>query len=129
MFNLRTKKEKGIFDKLEEEKEMLEKENERLESEKKTLKEEVADLKLKKKISDEDIKHMVKMKQEKLDLEHEKKVIVLEREKEESIAKVKDEYRDKLEKHLKDETGNMKIMYGQILERLPNVQVRLKGEA
>jgi len=120
MFNIRTKKEKGIFDKLEEEKETLEKDNERLEAEKKTLKGEVEDLKLKKKISDEDIKHMVKMKQEKL---------ILEREKEEAIAVVKDEYRDKLEKHLKDETGNMKTMYGQILERLPNVQVRLKGEA
>ncbi len=129
MFNLRSKAEKGIFDKLEAEKEQLEKDNERLTDEKKALKEEVADLKLKKKMSEEDIKHMVKIRQEKLDIEHEKKIMEIERTKANEIAAVKDDYRDKMEKRLQAETTNMKDMYSEILQRLPNVNVRLKGDA
>ena len=50
------------------------------------LKQEVEDLKLKKKIEEEDIKHMVKMKMERLDLEHQKKVQETERVKESQIV-------------------------------------------
>ena len=91
------------------------------------LKQEVEDLKLKKKIEEEDIKHMVRMKMERLDLEHQKKIQETEREKENEIANVKDKYRDKMELQLSKETANIKEMYAQILERLPNVNLKLKG--
>ena len=91
------------------------------------LKQEVEDLRLKKKIEEEDIKHMVKMKMERLDLEHQKKVQETERVKEKEIADVKDRYRDKMELQLSKETANIKEMYAQILERLPNVNLKLKG--
>ena len=91
------------------------------------LKQEVEDLKLKKKIEEEDIKHMVKMKMERLDLEHQKKVQETERAKEKEIANIKDTYRDKMELQLSKETTNIKEMYAQILDRLPNVNLKLKG--
>lgn len=102
--------------------------NKSLEKEKKTLKEEVADLKLKKKIEDEDIKHLVKLKQEQQEVEFAKRTVQMDGEKAEAIAEVKDKYRDKMEEQLKAETDNIKTMYGEILKRLPNVNVKLKGD-
>ncbi len=88
---------------------------------------EIERLKLKKKIEDEDIKHMVKMKEEKLGLEFKKKEMDIEQEKQDAIAKVKDAYRDKTEKSLVGQKDDIKEMYGQILQRLPDVNVNLKG--
>jgi chromosome segregation ATPase len=102
--------------------------NKALEEEKTRLKEEVADLKLKKKIEEEDIKHMVKMKEEKLAIEHERKELERESEKQAAIHKAQNEYRDKIEKNLEKQLASMKDMYGEILGRLPNVNVRLKGD-
>jgi chromosome segregation ATPase len=99
-----------------------------LEKDRAELKREIEDLKIKKKISEEDIKHMVRMKEEKNNLEYEKRVAKIEKEKDNEIARVKDEYRDKIEKRLENETKNIKEMYGDILQRLPNVNVRLKGD-
>ena len=92
------------------------------------LKQQVEDLKLKKKIEEEDIKHMVKIKEESLEIEHRKRNLELEREKDQEVAKVKDQYRDKMEAHLERQIGDIKEMYGEILKRLPEVRVRLKGD-
>ena len=105
---------------------VLEKKCDGLTKERFSLKEEVEDLKLKKKMSEEDIKHMVKMKEEKLDIEHQKKMQALELEKYKAIAEVKDEYRDKIEVRLEKEGTNIKEMYDQILERLPNITAKIK---
>jgi peptidoglycan hydrolase CwlO-like protein len=94
-----------------------------LEKEKKQLKETVEDLKLKKKMEEENIKHMIKIDRERKDLEVEKEMVRLGKEKDEAIAKVKDEYRDKVENDLKQQVTNMKDMYGEILARLPNYNV------
>ena len=110
--------------KLEEEKEDLKKIVKGLESEKKGLKEEVEDLKLKKKMEEEDIKHMVKIDRERKDISIEKEKLKLEGEKADEIAKVKDTYRDKTEAQLEKQLANMKGMYGEILERLPNYNVK-----
>lgn len=91
------------------------------------LKEEVADLKLKKKIEDEDIKHMVKMEREVLELEFQKKTVEMEKTQQETIGTVKDEYRDKVEKNLAEQLKDIKEMYKEVLARLPNVQVKMKG--
>jgi hypothetical protein len=96
-----------------------------LKKEKLKLTEEVEKLKIDKKIADEDIRHMVKMKEGKLQLEFDKKAVEAEREKEAAIAKVKDEYRDKMEQRLIKEGENIKEMYTEILKRLPDVNVAL----
>ncbi len=90
--------------------------------------EALAQIKQNRKIADEDIKHMVKMKEERMGLEQEKKFHECEKERDTAVALVKDQYRDKMEERLKTETTQIKEMYGQILKRLPNVNVRMKGD-
>jgi phosphoglycolate phosphatase-like HAD superfamily hydrolase len=91
------------------------------------VKTELEDLKLKRKTEEEDIKHMVRMKEERMAVDLEKKTIELERQKDAAIAAVKDEYRDKLETQLTQRGDDLKTMYGQILERLPNITAKLTG--
>jgi len=93
------------------------------------LKEELEDIKLKKKMEEEDIKHMVKINNERKEIELEKERVKLEREKALEVAQVKDEYRDKTEKQLENQLTNLKGMYGEILQRLPNYNVNhnIKG--
>lgn len=123
MFSIfKNKKTKMLESHIEE----LEGKCDRLTDDRLGLKEEVEDLKLKKKMEEEDIKHMVKMKEERLDLDHQKKMQSLELEQHKAIAAVKDEYRDKIEVRLEKEGSNIKEMYGQILERLPNISAKLK---
>ena len=116
----------------------LEGEHEKAFQEKLRLKEEVAELKVQKKqeteelklahkTAEEDIKHLVKLHDEKKLVEFERKALEMERKKDEEIAKVKDEYRDKMEKQLAEETKNIRGMYTEILARLPNVNVKLAG--
>lgn len=88
------------------------------------LKDEIAGLKNEKKITEEDIKHMVRLREERLEVENEKKNLERDREKEKAIATVKDEYRDKMEARLQKEVENIKAMYSEILQRLPKVSVR-----
>ncbi len=92
--------------------------------EKQALKVQLSDLKQEAKIADEDIKHMVKMREERLEIEFEKKNLERQQEKEAEIADVKDIYRDKLEVRLENEVVSIKEMYSEILQRLPTVSVR-----
>lgn len=101
----------------------LKKDIKRLETEKRELKEELADLKLKKKLENEDIKHMVKINNERKEIELEKEKVKLEREKASEIAAVKDGYRDKTEAQLEKQLTGMREMYAEILERLPNYNI------
>lgn len=75
-------------------------------------------------MENEDIKHMVKIDRERKDIWFEKEKLKLSKDKADAIAAVKDEYRDKTEAQLEKQLGNMKDMYGEILERLPNYNVR-----
>lgn len=91
------------------------------------LEEQIEKLKLQKKIEEEDIKHMVKMKMEQLEIEHKKAMLDMEKEKEEIISRINDEYRNKIEAFLQNQVKDVKEMYSQILERLPDINLRLKG--
>lgn len=99
-----------------------------LKDEKKDLSESVDRLKSKEKIKTEDIKHMVKMKMEKAEVENERARLGFERDCDKKIAKVKDDYRDKLEKGLVKQLDDMRSMYDSILKRLPDMTVRLGGK-
>lgn len=107
----------------------LESEIKELREQKRKLEEEVENLKLKKKIEEEDIRHMVRLKEEKLEIDHQKKAMELERKHQDNLHGVQNAYRDKMERHLERQVADIKEMYAQILERLPNVNLRLKGDA
>jgi hypothetical protein len=92
------------------------------------VKEELEDLKLKRKVEEEDIKHMVRMKEERMELEKKTYQLDCDRQKDAAIAAVKDEYRDKSEAQLTARGDDLKTMYGQILERLPNINVKMTGQ-
>ncbi len=91
------------------------------------LRTELDDLKRQKKHESEDIAHLVKIQESKLNIEFAEKTVELERAQQEAIAVVKDEFRDKLEAQLKVETTRILEMHGQILARLPNINVKLGG--
>ena len=116
------------YEKERDERRALEDSIKALTKEKTKLETDVEKLKATKKREEEEIKHHLKLGEEKQKVENERFQLKCEREKEAAIAKVKDEYRDKLEKRLETEIANIKGMYGEILERLPNVNVRLKGD-
>ena len=88
------------------------------------LKEEIADLKIEKKVTEEDIKHMVRLREERIAVENEREALKRDREKETAIAKIKDDYRNKMEQRLQTEVERIKEMYSEILQRLPKVSVR-----
>ena len=124
----KTKAEKRLLDnnkKLEDKVKSLETELDSLFDERRKLKDEIEDLKVKKKVSEEDIKHMVKMREERLELQFEKKQVESDKKLQDELHKIANTYRDKTEKQLEKESASMKEMYGQILERLPNVTARL----
>lgn len=97
-----------------------------LETERSELKRDVEDLKSKKKIEEEQIKHLVKIKDEKRELEYKGKEMDLEAAKNKEVAALKDKYRDKLEANLIAQKDDIKGMYSEILARLPDVTARLK---
>jgi chromosome segregation ATPase len=109
--------------------EQYENEIKSLREKKNGLEMDIEKIKLEKKNEMEDTKHLVKLRDEKRELEFERKEMNIESEKEREVASVKDEYRDKMEEQLANETKNIKEMYGQILERLPSIKVGLKGDA
>lgn len=104
---------------------------------KKSLEEELENLKLKKRLEQEEIKHMVKINEERKDSEVEKKKIELERTHNEQITKFKEEQttallalnkelHGKLEGRFNVELGNLKDIYKALMERLPNVTLALQ---
>lgn len=122
------KKDSKKVTKLEDRIEKLEKQRDDLEDNKIGLKSEVEGLKSKKKIEEEQIKHLVKLKDEKRDIEIQKKELTMQAEKATAIAEVKDSYQDKLTEQLQSQISDNNERYAQILKRLPDVNVRLKGE-
>ena len=70
----------------------------------------------------EQIAHRIRMKEESNELEYNKKLVKKDREVQEAIAKVKDEYRVKLENELRTRSDELKQMYSQVLKRLPEIK-------
>jgi len=105
----------------------LRSENDELIRKNRKLRDDLDTLSHEKKIAEEDIKHMVKLKEERLEIEHQKRLNDMVLEKSKDIATIKDEYRDKLEEFLQAQVKDMRKMYEQILNRLPDINVSLKG--
>lgn len=100
-----------------------------LEEVEKRLTDNIADLNAKKKREEELLKHNTKIILEKNEIEYEKKVAAVEKEKDTEIAQVKDEYRDKVEEQLTERATEMKEMYSDVLEKLTGVTGTLKQPA
>lgn len=130
MFNLFKKaKSAGEIQKLRDDLASIRAERELLLNEQVDLKNEVKQLKLAKKIEEEDIAHMMKMKEEAMEVKQQKFEMECEKKRDADIAAVKDTYRDKLEEFLQTQVKDMKGMYSDILSRLPNINVKLSGSA
>lgn len=122
---------------LKEDVTLLTKANEGLKKEKMGLKVEVEELKLKKRLENEEIVHMQKINGERLKQEVENKKIELERKHMESLNKFKEEQRvslveslrefhTKMEKRSDDEVNRIKEMYQSIMGIMPKVNLMLE---
>ena len=105
----------------------LEADRDRLTDRNSELNAELRDQKHTHKLADEDVKHMIKMRAESLEVEFEKKKLTLQRESDKAVASAKDGCRDKMEAQLGAERDNIKSMYESILQRLPKMSVRQMG--
>ena len=94
------------------------------------LKDELEELKTKKVMEEREIKHLVKLKEEKLDVENQKKVLELRQEYQDMASKLQKEYHDKQLVDLDLARKEMKEVYTKIMERLPNITaaLELKGK-
>ncbi len=101
-----------------------------------STKEELEELKLKKRLEAEEIKHMVRINEEKNKQELDNEKIKLQREFAEMVTQLKDQNRRELEESLKtfhgkmesrfsEELKNLKEVYGLLMQRLPNVNLTL----
>lgn len=78
-------------------------------------------------LAEERIAHNIQLAKGKQELELEREKIKLEAKSEKAIAAVKDDYRKKLETSLQKQIERGNEMYSTLLERLPDVNVALKG--
>lgn len=107
-----------------------------LTKEKRTLKDELEEMKLKKRLEQEEIKHMTKLHKEKMSSELDQAKITLEREKMEALNKFKEEQRQQLVDSLKEfhtkmeekfssELENLKEVLALLMKGLPNVNMEI----
>lgn len=82
-------------------------------------------LKQTKRMTEEEIAHKLKMREEQVDIDYQRKVGVVERAADDRVATTKDEYRDKVEKQLEKRGDELKKMYSEILQRLPDVNLAI----
>jgi outer membrane murein-binding lipoprotein Lpp len=127
LFNKQNRLESDIKE-LAKEKEWLENDRKKLKREVSDLQQKVDTLASKKKIEEEEIKHMVKILNEKREIEFQKKEMQIKIDANLELTQIKGNYQDRLEELLKGQIKDGKEMYAQILKRLPDMSVRLKGD-
>ena len=124
MFITTKKRMQAISDKVEN----LRESRDRLQGQVHDLRVDKRQLELDNKIKIEDIQHMTRIKEEKLDIKFDKRVIKIEREKDSEVLEIKNEYRDRVIKLLEEGKKDLASMYTQILDRLPDINVAIKGK-
>ncbi len=90
------------------------------------LKDELADLQTTKKQEIRDIEHLIKIKEEKLNIEHQKSELALKGQFKDKEMKLQSDYFDKNLKQLDEHSKKMQSIYEQILARLPNINTQLE---
>lgn len=119
---------KEEFKKLEDDFETASVENRKVESlreDVRQLKDEIAELKTTKKMETREIEHLVKIKEEKLSIEHEKKRVELTTEYQKKEMEMQTQYHDKVVKQIVDFNKRQDVFFAGVMERLPNVNVQL----
>ena len=91
-------------------------------------KEELAQLTSDKKIEEREIEHLVKLKEETLNLEMQKKEVTLEKEYNEKEMTLLKEGHEKLLDMIKENENKMDGFYKKILDRLPNVNMDINKD-
>jgi len=108
-----------------------------LREDKKKLNEELENLKLKKRLEQEEIKHLTRINEEKNKMEVEQEKLKLSRDYASQISAFKEEQRlqliesltkfhEKIESRFNTELGNLKEIYQALMNRLPNVNLTLE---
>jgi len=103
---------------------------------KRELVEKLEELKLKKRLEQEEITHMQRINEErlkqeleqeklKLQREHQEKIVALEEKTMKEINKSLVDFHAKIEKRFGDELTNLKEVYGLLMQRLPNVNMEI----
>ena len=89
------------------------------------LKDDIEELKHKKEREIKDIEHLVKIAQEKRDIELEKAKAKMEVDFQKRVTEVNDKFHEKIEGRFKEEMNNIKEIYAEIIKRLPNVNMAI----
>lgn len=79
------------------------------------------------KAADETLGHLLKIRDEKRDIELERKKVELVYQSDMRVAAVRTEYQQKIEEHLNGRIKDLGAMYAELLNRLPDINVALKG--
>lgn len=101
--------------------EKIEEQNKEIEA----LKIQIKDLELKKRLEEEEIKHLVKMKEEKIFIETQKKEIELQKHFNEREMELQSKYHDKVLTTIEESRKESRDLYTKIMDRLPNVNVNM----
>lgn len=92
------------------------------------IKSELASLQSKKKIEEEEIKHLIKMKEEKLLLDISRKDVELQKVYTQREMDLQNIYHDKVLATIEESRRESKDLYAQIMARLPNVNLEINKE-
>ena len=90
------------------------------------LKKKLANLKLDTEIEARDTRHLIKMKEAKLDVEYKQKELELKGKFKDLEMKLQNDFHDKVVNLLDEARKEMKQVHTQILESLPNVNMAIK---
>lgn len=91
-----------------------------------SLKDDIGELELKKRLEEREIKHLVKMKEEKMDIEAIKTRLSLQGDFQTKEMELQKKYHSDILSQITKAEDKFQDIYKSILERLPNVNVEMK---
>ena len=92
------------------------------------LKRELAELKLQKTMDERDIKHLVKLQQEKHEVEHQKKEVELQKQFQAKEMALQTKYHTDIVAKIEEFAKEQRTTYSEIMKRLPNVNMSIKQQ-
>lgn len=90
------------------------------------LKDEIESLKTTKKMEQREIEHLVKLKEAKLDIEHQKTELELKDKYKSMEMELQTKYHDLIVAKIEKAQQDMKDTYAEIMKRLPNITASLE---
>ena len=96
--------------------------------EKRKLKDELADLKKAKELEKTEIDHLVALKEERMTVQMEQKDVALEKKFQKKELELRQKAYEDMVGRIEKAGDDMKEIYKEIMARLPNINVKMKGE-